>query len=248
MNHLPAQICEKIISRNCTNIEYENYSIRAMKLRQMFHLIVESNQIYEADVIVLNVGANDVIAQMYYDPRPGYPFNFWVLESLQSAYIDATKAGLENINMNGLNLDIAERRNLLFNSIFGNIQNYVPIVVAGFITTIRKLLMVAGNGKAKFLIVFTPFVFNKKILSESERKYLSAQTTQVASLVRERATSEVEMLIASAKKSNFQFLDGGEPFRNVEFECFDDHVHLNSYGQEIYSNLIATKVFDILTQ
>jgi hypothetical protein len=54
-----------------------NYSVVSSNHRQHLHGIIEHFSVYQPDVIVFYGGHNETVQSGYYDPRPGYPYNFF---------------------------------------------------------------------------------------------------------------------------------------------------------------------------
>ena len=54
-----------------------NYSVVSSNHRQHLHAIIEHFSTYKPDVIIFYGGHNETIQSGYYDPRPGYPYNFF---------------------------------------------------------------------------------------------------------------------------------------------------------------------------
>lgn len=60
-----------------TSVTVANYSILSSNHRQHIHLMLEYLYNVEADMILFYGGFNETIQSGYYDPRPGYPYNFY---------------------------------------------------------------------------------------------------------------------------------------------------------------------------
>jgi hypothetical protein len=54
-----------------------NFSVVSSNHRQHLHMLVELCPKYRPDVIVFYGGFNETIASAQYDPRPGYPYNYF---------------------------------------------------------------------------------------------------------------------------------------------------------------------------
>lgn len=55
----------------------KNFSCSSSNHRQHMHLILEILPKYNPDIIVFYGGYNEIIQPSMYDPRPGYPYNFY---------------------------------------------------------------------------------------------------------------------------------------------------------------------------
>lgn len=58
-------------------INVANFSVVSSNHRQHVHNIIESNQKFKPDIIIFYGGYNETAQTAFYDPRPGYPYNFF---------------------------------------------------------------------------------------------------------------------------------------------------------------------------
>jgi len=54
-----------------------NYSVVSSHHRQHLHGIIEYLPPFEPDVVIFYGGYNETLQSAYYDPRPGYPYNYF---------------------------------------------------------------------------------------------------------------------------------------------------------------------------
>lgn len=54
-----------------------NFSVVSSNHRQHLHNILESRDLFKPDVVIFYGGYNETLQSAYYDPRPGYPYNFF---------------------------------------------------------------------------------------------------------------------------------------------------------------------------
>jgi hypothetical protein len=54
-----------------------NFSVVSSNHRQHLHNILESRSLFKPDVVIFYGGYNETLQAAYYDPRPGYPYNFY---------------------------------------------------------------------------------------------------------------------------------------------------------------------------
>lgn len=65
---------EKILG---INVFVANYSIISSNHRQHLHGIIEYLPRFKPDIVIFYGGYNETLQSAYYDPRPGYPFNYF---------------------------------------------------------------------------------------------------------------------------------------------------------------------------
>ena len=59
------------------DVELRNLSCSSSNHRQHLHMMLEILPKYNPDIIVFYGGVNELIQPLWYDPRPGYPYNFY---------------------------------------------------------------------------------------------------------------------------------------------------------------------------
>jgi len=63
-----------------------NFSVVSSNHRQHLHNILESKKLYNPDVVIFYGGYNEIVAPAYYDPRLGYPYNFYFRQETSPLY------------------------------------------------------------------------------------------------------------------------------------------------------------------
>ena len=60
-----------------TRVQVANFSVVSSNHRQHLHNILESRSLFQPDVVIFYGGYNETLQTAYYDPRPGFPYNFF---------------------------------------------------------------------------------------------------------------------------------------------------------------------------
>lgn len=58
-------------------VQVANFSVVSSNHRQHLHNILESREIFNPDVVIFYGGYNETVQSGFYDPRPGYPYNYY---------------------------------------------------------------------------------------------------------------------------------------------------------------------------
>jgi hypothetical protein len=58
-------------------VQIANFSVVSSNHRQHLHNIIESRSLFKPDVVIFYGGYNETLQPAYYDPRPGYPYNYF---------------------------------------------------------------------------------------------------------------------------------------------------------------------------
>lgn len=151
-----------------------NFSVTSSNHRQHVHGIVENVLAREVDLILFYGGNNEIFQARYYDPRPGYPYNFFYREETSTL----NKARLENSAFWALLNKVLENRNIdtgmnltplvsLRNRFGVWTDAWETLVIDNYIETIALASRISGAveskhcGKAVFLAFFQPMQYHK---------------------------------------------------------------------------------------
>lgn len=74
---IPTLLQDKLSKKLGMPVQVANFSVVSSNHRQHLHNIIESRDIYEPDIVIFYGGYNETLQTAYYDPRPGYPYNFY---------------------------------------------------------------------------------------------------------------------------------------------------------------------------
>jgi hypothetical protein len=72
-----AEGIEEYLGSRGVRADVYNFSVVSSNHRQHLHSLVENVLPYGADVVIFFGGYNETIQHGFYDPRPGYPYNFF---------------------------------------------------------------------------------------------------------------------------------------------------------------------------
>jgi hypothetical protein len=73
-----ASLLETMLNSSGNNrVQVANFSVVSSNHRQHLHNIIESRSLFKPDVVIFYGGYNETLQPAYYDPRPGYPYNYF---------------------------------------------------------------------------------------------------------------------------------------------------------------------------
>jgi len=73
-----ASLLETMLNSSGNNrVQVANFSVVSSNHRQHLHNIIESRSLFRPDVVIFYGGYNETLQPVYYDPRPGYPYNYF---------------------------------------------------------------------------------------------------------------------------------------------------------------------------
>lgn len=79
---IPDMIEQKLAAYTGIDVEVINFSIMSSNHRQHLHGMLEYHHDFVPDLVIFYGGYNETIQQGYYDPRPGYPYNYFYRSQL----------------------------------------------------------------------------------------------------------------------------------------------------------------------
>lgn len=74
---LPAMLESRLNEHGSKRVQVANFSVVSSNHRQHLHNIIESRSLFSPDVVIFYGGYNETLQPGYYDPRPGYPYNYF---------------------------------------------------------------------------------------------------------------------------------------------------------------------------
>lgn len=151
-----------------------NFSVISSNHRQHVHGMVENLLGHDVDLVLFYGGANELLQTRYYDPRPGFPYNFFYREETSTL----NKALLEHSAFFALLNKIFDRRSLdtrfnltplvhLRNAYAINGEAWEDAAVDKYLETLGLARTLANSiasmhcGKAVFLTFFQPMNYTE---------------------------------------------------------------------------------------
>jgi hypothetical protein len=200
-----------------------NYSVVSSNHRQHLHGIIEFLPPFKPDIVVFYGGYNETVQSAFYDPRPGYPYNYF--------YRSETKPFLKLLLENSAIIGEIDIRTGVFTGLkkLREEQNpYSPEWKKKIVEKYLETLMLANNvtgtiesqrfGKARFFAFYQPY--------QVPRIFLSAH-------------NDIKRNISSTK----YVFDLSSEFDVIDKEIFTDIAHINQDGNEIIGRKIAEIIY-----
>ena len=173
------KIVENLIAKKNIKVETYNFSSVSSNHNQHIHRLIKYSDL-NFDIVIFYGGFNETLQTYFYDPRPGYPFNFWIRNELDnlkyfllkhSSIISEYEFHTNNFSgMKKIKQDIDFKSDKWVNSL---IKNYF--------LTLNKAQKISENvlnknacNKTKFFAFYQPIStkdsekFTKKIIKETK--------------------------------------------------------------------------------
>jgi len=202
-----------------------NYSVVSSNHRQHLHAIIEYLPQFQPDLIVFYGGCNETMQHAYYDPRPGYPYNYF--------YRAETSAFLKLLMEHSAIMGRLDRK--LGGKLVGlkKLQNdqqpfsddWNKRIVEKYLETLLLADKVAGTieskkfGKTRFLAFYQPYQVPDKFMA---------------------AHNDIRHQISSIKYA----FDVSSEFDALGEEIYTDYVHVTQPANEA----MGAKIAEVIAQ
>ena len=166
-------LIETLVNKNGFKTSIDNYSVVSSNHNQHMHSIVEHLPNKGYDLVIFYGGYNELLQPRFYDPRPGYPYNFNLSREMKIEH------------------QLLYKHSLLFRKVievlYGGVNNFLGIkqdpnssgweqsIVENYISTAktsRKLsrALLTGRCSNPFLIVYQSYNYEQKDVPETFKK------------------------------------------------------------------------------
>lgn len=249
-----ANLLENEFKKNgFTNVNVFNYGVAAgVSGMELARIVFEISDL-SPDLIVMYNGVNDILGPFKYDPRPGYPMQFMVLENNPLLVSDIKQYHVFSLVAFGSSMF-----RLFFPSYF--LKEFIPIdemrknagynteewrnsIAEIYVDNILKAHKVSNAFGADFIAFFQPLVYFKDHLSDVEYKNVHNAVFQRDGAfcidMRKRIFSKIEI---AKKNSPVKIIDLSDIYDNVPEQVFIDFAHTVQeskiiVAKEIYKNI-----------
>ena len=196
-----------------------SYAVLSSNHRQHLHAIVEYLLATEVDLVVFYGGYNETIQTMIYDPRPGYPYNYFFRGELGTIW----KLLMEHSAI----LGTIDRATGVFSGRRQLRQEHQPLsedwndeILGNYFETLDFARQIAGSipslrcGNAQFLAFYQPYRVPEEFVSTHERIKRSAESVDYV-------------------------VDVSSTYDVYEEDVFKDRVHVKQYARDLMAKRLA---------
>ncbi|MGH1592395.1 SGNH/GDSL hydrolase family protein (plasmid) [Methylobacterium phyllosphaerae] len=225
-----------------TRAKVFNFGVISSCFSQMSALIWSRLAIWEPDALVVVGGGTDVTHPWTFDPRPGYPYNAFVIERIYDYLFDTERIQSREL---GLNYDeltslLYEHLNQLRQEIVWKSDAWERAIIQRTQEVLQRLALLGPALRTPIICVLQPTIVRKRHLDETERRagsadylaYLDRQYTRL-----EEVFAELEQLRQKDRYFVSRNLSG--LFADEKRGIFHDAAHYNSLGRQIMAEDLA---------
>lgn len=207
---------------------------------------------YQPDLIIMYNGGNDIIQPYFWDPRPGYPFNFVMIESnplgrplAEYPVLTLTALGSALLRKAFYN-HFVEAFTLLSDlrtRVGYQTEKWVTEIANCYADNLRKAKTVSNAFGAEFCAFFQPLVFYKSTLAEQEIGLVSDKDFQ-RYCTRQRELLRHNQAWLSA--AGVTVHDLSDVFDNNHTAVFTDYIHVTQEGNEVVAEAMVAPVLQLV--
>jgi lysophospholipase L1-like esterase len=246
---IPVIIQDEFIKNGFNQVKVFNYgvvsSVSSMELARIIFEVLDC----KPDLIIMYNGANDMMAPFYWDPRPGYPYNFLVYENNPLAKRDVQKLAFTLFSYSYTAKLIGW--NFFTNKLLGfervrkeasyNTDEWRDRIAEIYVNNIIKADKTAKAFGSDFIAFLQPMVYFKDTLSSSESGLLDKSAIKHNISMRAKILSR----IAEGKALvGLKFEDLSDIFDHRQEAVFTDFVHVTPQGRSI----VAKAIFEYIVK
>jgi hypothetical protein len=244
---VPALARTELHRRGLTQVEVFNFSVISSRTAQMLSLMFNMLNDFDPDLIVCLCGAAEIYVPVTYDPRPGYPYNFYVLEELYSRFFDPARSESRDIvTRDDLFQGIAERQAALrAETGVGSSDDWESKAAEEFGWTLMRMNRFATAYAVDIALLLQPTVGTKAQLTANEAALLRPEMLEYfkRQYDRFRTASGLQKGMSTRVGSHMVLYDTTVTFDEIDLELYEDFVHYNAHGNVA----IAHQIADIIT-
>jgi hypothetical protein len=221
-----------------------NFSVVSASAMQMVALLLHRLADCRPDLVVVVNGGIDFMNPREYDPRPGYPFNFFMIEELYANAFDPLRGGpigtREAFIRRAAAHQLKLRRQVGWDS-----AAWEDAVVAAWLESVDRLGTVAVGTGLDVALVLEPMAAARGRPSAEELGYLRPQTLDY---YRRQYRCARAGLAAPARPRPpaLSVHDGDDAFAGEPGTVFKDWIHFNGAGRRLMTAYLAAVVRDRL--
>ncbi len=250
-NTLPARLEHILHQDGLSDVKVYNFGVMSACVTQMIHLIWSQLIDYRPDAVVVLSGCTDQFQAWTYDPRPGHPYNAYIVERLYDHFFDThVPSARENgLTYEGLVKLIYEERERLRAKTGWQSEAWEQAVIHHYQRAMHRLAKLSHDEAIPIVAGLQPAIIRKTHLAERERDVASAEF--LAYFDRQYGRLEAFYgLLAERRpfRRTFTAVDLGSIFLDREASTFNDIVHYDDAGRQIVARRLAREVSAALTR
>jgi len=226
-------------------------SVSGMELARIVYEISD----LQPDLIIMYNGGNDLIVPWESDPRPGYPFNFLVLENnplventpetYPAFALFAYGSNLCRYFLHDYFIEHFVHLDALRNQFQWKSDPWRDKIANNYVSNVVKAGKISVTFGAEFIVFFQPMVFFKLHLSPEERWRVEGPNAEYAEYARDMRRRMLGKLSDAAKTSTLNWKDLSQIYDHHDDKVFSDVIHTTDIAKRIVARAIYRRILEV---
>lgn len=250
---IPVLLEEEFKKRGYKNVSVYNFGVvsapSGMELARLLFDLVDCNP----DLIVMYNGGNDILGPLFWDPRPGYPFNFIAYESNPTLESNISKYPLWTLIAYSSKIMRFCFPDFFLEKLMGmdklrkivgyKTEQWENNIALTYVNNLLKADKVSNAFGARFIGFLQPLIYYKDKLAPEEIKYLNeTKSTDNANLFLSINKKTQRLFEEVSRKTNAKLIDLSDLFDNRTDQVFTDTIHIKQEYQEVVANELCNQI------
>jgi len=219
-NTISSRLESLFLNNDHPDVRVYNFGMLSYNSTQEIIYFINTLVNYKPDIVLMYNGGNDVFTPCAYDPRPGYPHNFFLMEMALSGE-KLTKG------------TIKRQRNALRKKFKVDTRSWKEDIINNYVDNIVKMNVISRGFEFKFMAFLQPLIFFKQTLTYKESGLIGDMGftnyhIEQYELIRSKLCC----------KDITYYHDLSNVFKNCTEEIYTDFIHVNDHGNQLIANAI----------
>lgn len=245
-NTVPKKV-ENYLKQACSeHVKVHNFAVVSSNTEQMCALIWHRLLDLDPDLIIVVSGGTDAFQPHSFDPRPGYPYNFFINEFLYAHYFDENndKSWRSGLDYDAVVTDAFDFRTRLREEIDYGSKAWETNVARNYTGSLIKLVRTARAVPVPIFYFLEPIVVRKDNVDVSEPRFASPETLAYLARLYDQFEASLSELKALKLPKNLHLIDASRSLNGNNLGEFYDILHYDRDGVATVAKFIS----DHLTQ
>ncbi|MDP4025991.1 SGNH/GDSL hydrolase family protein [Methylobacterium sp. NEAU 140] len=238
---------QDLLRATCSDrVRVFNFGVVSSCTEQMCALIWTRLLDLDPDVLIVLSGGTDAFLPLTFDPRPGYPYNAFLIEYLYAHYFSETndrswQSGLDydGVIDGAFDLLRQSRQRVDYGS-----PDWEASVARSYEASLRKFVRLARAVDIPVFYALEPIVVRKRSLEPAEASLASPGTLAYLTRLYDRFEAALTDLRVRSLPGNLHLIDASRVLTDVGPGLFTNVVHYDGAGRATVSQFLADNVFD----
>ncbi|CAA2160535.1 hypothetical protein MBRA_05691 [Methylobacterium brachiatum] len=245
-NTVPKRI-EGILRSYCSQrVNVYNFAVVSSNTEQMCSLIWSRLLDLDPDLIVVVSGGTDAFQPYSFDPRPGFPYNFFINEYLYAHYFDESndKSWQSGLDYDGVVNNAFDFNTRLRESVGYGTTSWEEKVALSYTGSLIKLARTARAVHIPIYYFLEPIAVRKKGADVSESRFASPEALAYLARQYDRFEKSLSDLRALRLPKNLHLVDASRTLNENGPGEFYDILHYDRDGTATVAEFFANHLVD----